>query len=565
MKTKNKIALSIGILLVVIVSLGVFTSQSTQIMKLNTENILKDNYNSVDYAQKMISAVNLFYKDSVSANKIFIENLRLQEHNVTEREERMVTARLEACFIKFRNHPDKDNKILLQETVNHLIKLNTDAICLKSGKAVNDARDALIWTIILSIASALIAIFMLIKFPKILTSPIKELLAGIVEISNHNYDKRLNFGPRSEFSEVAISFNNMAQELSQFQKSSMARVISTKQYLETVINAIKEPILGLDNEKNILFANQALTQIINLPASEVIHKSALDISLSNDLLRRLIRGLESKKEEDNNSLKIYSDNKECYYDVHYLHLPEKSGTVIMLSDVTKFKMLDNAKTNFISIISHELKTPIAAIMMSLKLLEDNRVGEMNGEQKSLAQGIQENSERLLNITSELLKMTQVETGALQLNPKITKPIELIDYAIGATRILAERFRCNIEVEYPETKMPKLFVDSEKIAWVVTNLLSNAIHYSPENSRIIIGAKHVGHNVEIFVRDFGKGIDPRYHDTIFERYFRVPGTKIQGSGLGLAISKDFVEAHGGNIRVDSEIGKGSCFTISFNVA
>jgi len=565
MKTKNKIALSIGILLVVIVSLGFFTSQSTQIMKLNTENILKDNYNSVDYAQKMIFAVNSFYKDSVSASSLFLENLKLQEHNVTEREERMVTSQLENDFMQFRHHPDKDNKIRLDETINHLIKLNTDAICQKSGKAVSDARDALIWTIVLSIASALIAIFMLIKFPKILTSPIKELLAGIVEISNHNYDKRLNFGPRSEFNEMASSFNNMAQELSQFQKSSMARVISTKQYLETVINAIKEPILGLDNEKDILFANQALTQIINLPATEIIHKSALDISLSNDLLRRLIRGLESKKEEDNNSLKIYSDNKECYYDVHYLHLPEKSGTVIMLSDVTKFKMLDNAKTNFISIISHELKTPIAAIMMSLKLLEDNRVGEMNGEQKSLAQGIQENSERLLNITSELLKMTQVETGALQLNPKITKPIELIDYAIGATRILAERFRCNIEVEYPETKMPKLFVDSEKIAWVVTNLLSNAIHYSPENSRIIIGAKQVGHNVEIFVRDFGKGIDPRYHDTIFERYFRVPGTKIQGSGLGLAISKDFVEAHGGNIRVDSEIGKGSCFTISFNVA
>ncbi len=142
--------------------------------------------------------------------------------------------------------------------------------------------------------------------------------------------------------------------------------------------------------------------------------------------------------------------------------------------------------------------------------------------------------------------------------------ELIDYAIGATRILAERFRCNIEVEYPETKMPKLFVDSEKIAWVVTNLLSNAIHYSPENSRIIIGAKHVGHNVEIFVRDFGKGIDPRYHDTIFERYFRVPGTKVQGSGLGLSISKDFIEAHEGSLTVESEVGKGSKFIIRFNV-
>lgn len=565
MKTKNKIALSIGILLVVIVSLGFFASHSTQVMKMNTENILKDNYNSVDYAQKMILAVNLLDKDSLSATRMFMKNLNLQEKNVTEREEKITTKRLEADYKQYLAHPDKDHKLRIVETTNHLIKLNTDAICMKSGTAVTNARNALIWTIILSIASTMIAIFMLMKFPKMLTSPIKELLGGIVEISNHNYDKRLNFGPQSEFGEVATSFNNMAKELSQFQRSSMARIISTKQYLETVINAIEEPILGLDNEKQILFANHALTQIINLPAEGVVQKSALDIALSNDLLRRLIRGLENEKKEDRTPLKIYSDNKECYFDVHYLQLPQDSGTVIMLSDVTKFKMLDNAKTNFISVISHELKTPIAAIMMSLKLLEDKRVGEMNDEQKALAQGMQDNSERLLNITGELLKMTQVETGSLHLSPKITKPIELIDYAINATRVLAERFKCNIEVEYPEEKMPKLFVDSEKIAWVVTNLLSNAIHYSPENARIIIGAKHVGETVEIYVRDFGKGIDPRYHQTIFERYFRVPGTKVQGSGLGLAISKDFVEAHSGTIRVDSEIGHGSCFTISFNVS
>ena len=237
--------------------------------------------------------------------------------------------------------------------------------------------------------------------------------------------------------------------------------------------------------------------------------------------------------------------------------------MILLKNITEFKELDSAKTTFISTISHELKTPISAILMSLKLLKDKRVGEMNDEQIALADSIRESSDRLLEITGELLKMTQVETGKLQLNPKITKPIELIDYAIKANRVQAERFNCHIEVDYPE-KISKLFVDSEKIAWVLTNLLSNAIHYTPENGRIIIGARQEDKKVEIFVQDFGKGIDPRYHQSIFDRYFRVPGTKVQGSGLGLAISKDFVEAHGGTIRVDSEVGKGSTFIITFNV-
>ena len=238
--------------------------------------------------------------------------------------------------------------------------------------------------------------------------------------------------------------------------------------------------------------------------------------------------------------------------------------MIWLKNITEFKELDTAKTTFISTISHELKTPISAILMSLKLLEDRRIGDLNEEQRALALSIQENSDRLLNITGELLKMTQVETGKLQLNPKVTKPIELITYAVNATRVLADRFKCNIEVDYPEEKVPKLFVDSEKIAWVVTNLLSNAIHYSPENSRVIIGVVRQAHQIEIYVQDFGKGIDPRYHQSIFDRYFRVPGTKVQGSGLGLAISKDFVEAHGGTIRVESEVGKGSRFTISFPI-
>ena len=102
------------------------------------------------------------------------------------------------------------------------------------------------------------------------------------------------------------------------------------------------------------------------------------------------------------------------------------------------------------------------------------------------------------------------------------------------------------------------IRDRKIAWVLTNLLSNAVRYSKENGRVVIGAKREKEFVELYVQDFGKGIDPRYHQSIFDRYFRVPGTKVQGSGLGLSISKDFVEAHGGTLTVESELGKGSKF-------
>lgn len=563
MKIKIKIALSIGLLFALIIILGYCAAHTTQKMKNNTENILADNYNSVKYAQKMLWAMHNLQSDSLMAVKIFNENLLLQKQNISENSESQITDNIENQYNKYLNAPTKENLIALSETINSIILLNGQAIEKKSTLATYTAGNLFRWMIILSILSATIALLMLFRIPQMLTAPIKKLIEGILEISNHNYEKRLNFDEKSEFGEVASSFNNMAEELAQFQKSSMARIISAKQYLEIVINCIDEPIIGLNNQKQILFVNKASSYILNLPTDRMINQSALDLSLSNDLLRRLIKGMEQRGDV-NEPLKIYANDKESYFDVHYLSLPESSGTVIMLSNITRFKELDNAKTNFISVVSHELKTPIAAIMMSLKLLEDKRVGVMNEEQEALAQSIKESSDRLLNITGELLKMTQVESGSLQLSPKITKPIELINYAIAATRVLAERFKCNIEVEYPEN-IHKLFVDSEKIAWVVTNLLSNAIHYSQENSRVIIGAREIDDKIEIYVRDFGKGIDPRYHKTIFDRYFRVPGTKVQGSGLGLAISKDFIEAHGGTIRIESELGKGSCFVISLDKA
>ena len=142
--------------------------------------------------------------------------------------------------------------------------------------------------------------------------------------------------------------------------------------------------------------------------------------------------------------------------------------LIVLNNVTKYKELDSAKTNFISTVSHEMKTPISSILMSLQLLGDTRLGQLNDEQKQLVGSI-DSSDRLLNITGELLNMTQVKSGKLKLMPKVVKPVELIDYAVHAT-INLRAVNYFVEIDYPE-KISKLFVDNEKIAWVITNLLS----------------------------------------------------------------------------------------------
>lgn len=442
-----------------------------------------------------------------------------------------------------------------------------------SPEAVPLLDRALRWVYVIGSVCILAGIGLLAWLPSSINRPIRNLTEGITEIANRNYEKRLELKDNKEFRAVAESFNRMAGNLAEFRASTLADTLSAKKFLEAVVNSINEPIIGLNTERHILFINDEALNILNLKRDEVMQHSAEELAMHNDLLRRLVRELYNPSDKKE-PLKIYADNKESYFQALYIPIqssvaggsvPANIGDVIMLKNITEFKELDSAKTTFISTISHELKTPIAAIMMSLGLLDDKRVGTMNPEQEELSGQIRENAERLLNITSELLNITQVEAGNLQLRPKITKPIELIDYAIKVNHVQADKFNIHIEIDYPEEgKIGKLFVDSEKIAWVLSNLLSNAIRYSPEGRRVIVGACQQDGYIEIWVQDFGKGIDPRYHQSIFDRYFRVPGTKVQGSGLGLSISKDFVEAHNGTLSVESEPGKGSKFTIRLKV-
>ena len=424
-----------------------------------------------------------------------------------------------------------------------------------------------------------IGVWMLVKLPSSVNRPFQKLTQAINEIANHNYEVELNLVGSQTMEQLSANFNRMARRLRDYHNSSISQLRVSKQYIETIIDSIDEPIVCLDHELTLYFINNEALGILNLQHEEVVGKSAQEIAMRNDLLRRLLIGLDEHQNDSNTDgkksepLKIYADNKESYFHVKYLPIRmtgingsiKENGIVIMLKNITEFHKLDVAKTTFISTISHELKTPISAILMSQQLLADNRMGELNEEQKELSDSIRENGERLLSITGELLNMTQVESGVLQLKPHITKPIELIDYAIKANQVQADKFHINIEVDYPKEKISKLYVDSEKIACVLTNLLSNAIRYSSENDRVIIGAlQQDEHHVIIYVKDFGRGIDPRYHESIFERYFRVPGTKIQGSGLGLSISRDFVEAHHGTLMVESELGKGSKFIVTLPV-
>lgn len=572
MKTKTKLTLGVGLLFLLIILLSVVGATYSNKLKQDTENILVANYNTLEYSRIMLLSLE---DSSGKAVKKFEINLQNQENNISEIGEKETTEDLRNNFEVYKQKKS-DSLILgaIRKNIFTLMDLNMQAIQRKSEVAKETADKAVFWIALSGTMCFLIAFILLVNLPSNIANPIKQLSESIKQIASKNYSERVHLESHSEFGQLAKSFNTMAEKLEEYNNSNLAKLMMEKKRIETLINNMHDPVIGLDENLKVIFANEEAIKIFGSTQTEIIGHNAQELAVTNDLVRMLIQDLkmlESGNESKPKPIKIYANNKEGYFEKETLHisitptgeqLTQLIGHVIILRNITEYKELDFAKTNFIATVSHEFKTPISSIKMSVQLLENKQIGPLNMEQTNLLNSIKEDANRLLKFTGELLNMTQVESGNIQLTILPSDPKEILLFAIQATQTQADQKQIKFEINCPDN-IPKVQADPEKTTWVLTNLISNAIRYSYENSVIYLTVKQRDNKVEISVRDTGQGIAPQYKNKIFDRYFKVPGTKMEGTGLGLAISKEFIDAQGGNIKVESEYGLGSTFTISLN--
>jgi PAS domain S-box-containing protein len=569
MKLKDKLTLGLSFLFVVILVFGILSLFYINRLSKDAEQILKNNEETLLYNNNMLRSLEDMpgKKEAVQA---FDDNLKKQEHNITEAGEGEATAHVRAAFHTLMTNPaDTTSFSSIRLNLYRVNELNQQAILRKNAVAKNTANDAMLWLTIIFTVLSLVTLSFVVNFPTVLSNPIYSLNEGIRSIANKNYSKRIFLKQKDEFGELANAFNTMAAKLEEYESSNLANILFEKKRIETLINNMHDPVIGLDENKKILFVNEEATRIIGLKQDQLINHTAQDVAVTNDLVRYLIKDLIVTENASKEPLKIYADNKESFFEKEVLqisvtptgeHETKHLGYVIMLKNITAFKELDFAKTNFIATVSHELKTPISSIKMSLQLLEDKRVGVINNEQHELIDNIRDDAERLLKITGELLNMSQVETGNMQLNIADAEVEKIIQYAVDATKVQAEQKHVAIVVQQQPGAM-HVIADEEKTAWVLTNLLSNAIRYSHEHTNVLLNINTKENEVMFSVVDSGQGIAPEYNGKIFSRYFKVPGTKKDGTGLGLSISKDFIEAQGGHIGFSSEYGAGSNFFFS----
>ncbi len=553
-RLKTKITLGVLFLYIMLLVVSILGYYYLNRLNEKAKFILKDNYESLEYSKNMLVALEDLPVHRAAAMQTFSLNLSKQQANVTERGEKDATEAVTRIFELLK----KDSTVeigAIKKNIYTIMDVNMAAIVGKNEKVKKTADNALLYIAIISGLCFVLGFTFVYNFPGYVANPIAALTQGIKDIANKQYGKRLYFKSGDEFGDLAAAFNTMAQRLDEYEHSNLARIVFEKQRAEAVISSLKDATIGFDVNNVILFANTPALQLLNMPEKDLIGQAAEEISKRNDLLRFLV------STNENAPLKIVVDGKECFFTretTDIRHEEKRIGYVVILRNITTFKEQDIAKTHFIATISHELKTPLAASDFSIKLLEDERTGVLSPEQKELLDSLKQDNRRMIKIVSELLDLSQVESGNIQLQPQPVTAMNIVQYAMDTVQKQAAQREITIRIQVPDT-LPKVLADVEKTAWVLVNLLTNAIRYSTHGADIDLVVTPTGTEMLSFaVQDYGKGIPEAFRSKIFERFFQVPGMKGQGNGLGLAISKEFIEAQGGIIGVNSEEGKGSRF-------
>lgn len=241
----------------------------------------------------------------------------------------------------------------------------------------------------------------------------------------------------------------------------------------------------------------------------------------------------------------------------------------------ELRKIDAMKSEFVSVASHELRTPLAAIKNSVQLMLSGKTGEINENQTKFLSMAERNINRLTNILNDLLNLSKIESGKIELKFEDIELKGIIELIASSLRIQADGKSIQIEVEVPE-QLPAVYGDPEKIEQILTNIIGNSIKFTAEGGKILITAKLLSpekeggprHTVAVYVKDTGIGIPPEHLEPIFEKFHQVEGSlhrSVSGTGLGLAITKGLVEAHQGKIWVESEVGKGSTFTFTLPIS
>jgi two-component system, NtrC family, sensor histidine kinase KinB len=405
-----------------------------------------------------------------------------------------------------------------------------------------------------------------------LSKPLTELTERLRGISQRKSQVRLGPQPLAELEAVAREFNQMAERLEQYDKLNVERLVYEKSKTEAIIESLEDGVVLIDSDGIVAHINEIASLILGVDQADALGSPFDDLSSNHphylrvrDALRTLQRaGTDGHRTE----IDLHVRGREHSYvlkPVPLHHTVGKSlGTLLILQDVTYIRDQDRARTNLVATLSHELRTPLTSLALSAELLsrEDVDTRAKSGE---LLQVILEECSRMRQLTDNLLNLARGEVPAIAVQQK---RLDLARLAADVTHRFAIQAReKHVSLEEHIGAVPEIIGDAVKLSWVISNLLGNALRYTPAGGTITVAARGTDHATRLEVTDSGPGIPADMKDYIFERFVQYgsEGFEKGSAGLGLSIVKEIVEAHGGRIFVESANSHGARFIVEIPAA
>ncbi|HEX8999629.1 MAG TPA: ATP-binding protein [Blastocatellia bacterium] len=602
MSLRTKLLLGYSIFVVAILALGGWSAWRLREMSGVTRQILSHNYDSVVAAQEMKetlerqdSAAVFFLLGQQERARAQLREFRQRfnaafnkaAHNITEPGEAQLIeiirrdrdeyyrrfdalpASITRSAVKGEYYFNELEPVfhLLRGRCDELLRMNQSAMLAKSDSAAKAAWRWFLITLALAGTLGAIGIVLAMLLARMIVRPVHELTTATAKLAGGNLDAKAEIISRDELGLLAVEFNRMAERIRQLRRSDLGKLLIARQTTEAAIDSLYDPVLVTDAGGRITKLNYAAADIFGTEA-ENIGRPIGEVTGDPRITTAVAEAINLRRAVANESLTLLPslsiDGAERAYRPRTTPMRDEEnhllGAVTLLEDVTHLREIDRVKSEFIHTASRELSAPLRDLQMGVHVLLEEAAENLDEKLLDVLYACRTDCERLDKLVSDLLALSRLETG--ESKPRLARVnlTGLLRQLSDELRPLAEANAINFKSEVP-FDLPAADIDQRQIERVVKTLVINAIEHTPRDGEIQISALPRPGYVTISVADTGCGIPAGYLPRIFDKFVKVPNSPSEGAGLGLAISKMLIEAHGGQISVRSEAGRGATFTLT----
>lgn len=601
MNLYKKLLLAQGPIALALVSLGIFSVVAISYLGSHSQTILKDNYRSVLAAQRMKEAIErmdsaaLFLvagqreKGIEQAGKnrpIFEAELKVQEGNITEAGEKEFTAGLRAAWTDYQakfdrlqgtQNTEEIRRLYFSEleavfykvkaSADEILAINQDTMVRKSDDVRRTAERMNAITISVALAALALGLLVSTFLTRRLLQPLSALSDATRKIGEGNFDARAHVRGHDELARLAHDFNAMAARLAEYRKSSLGELLQAHLSMQAAIDSIPDPVAIFSVEGRLQNVNHAAETLLGLKTDSSSKDPLKNVNASTSAVIERIRShvLSGKGTYSPRGFEDAVQLPTLLGDRYFLPrgapVYETRGVIVgatvILQDVTRLRRFEELKSDIVATVAHEFRTPLTSLRMAIHLCTEQVAGPLTDKQAELLQAAREDCDRLQGMVDDFLDLSRIESGRVELYPLPTKASGLLMGAVDECKAEAEAKGVTLSAEVSLHELSVL-ADHDRVRHVFSNLIGNALRHTPKGGSVRLDAEAVDGSVRFTVADTGTGIPREYQERIFEKFIQVPESGPKGTGLGLYIAKEIVRAHGGEIGVESEPGKGSTF-------